>query len=301
MASFLHLTNAKGRDATVGVKTVPSPTGPTLGVPGLTLIFRRYLAATESGIHQALTAQYGPDYGQALIEADPEIDYERVGQFIEQTVPVYLDGDGRVVQVCLFEQDGDWQGWLYREGHEQTDWFTTTNRATPWQAAVWVREREDTPKPPELIIASTSDHRRLQATLPRLKSWGNDVAELGLQFEHLKFYRRAGLRFDVQAEVEDADTGEVAVGTLLFEDVDGVARLIPTDAIDRIERPAMRDVNAAAGRLWLTAGEKSVPIWAGAGARTPADAGTVLRLQIDGREIAYPVRSEEHTSELQSH
>jgi two-component system chemotaxis sensor kinase CheA len=101
---------------------------------------------------------------------------------------------------------------------------------------------------------------------------------------------RAGLRFDVQAEVEDADTGEVAVGTLLFEDVDGVARLIPTDAIDRIERPAMRDVNAAAGRLWLTAGEKSVPIWAGAGARTPADAGTVLRLQIDGREIAYPVR-----------
>ena len=105
------------------------------------------------------------------------------------------DVDGRVVQVCLFEQDGDWQGWLYREGHEQTDWFTTTNRATPWQAAVWVREREDTPKPPELIIASTSDHRRLQATLPRLKSWGNDVAELGLQFEHLKFYRRAGLRF----------------------------------------------------------------------------------------------------------
>ena len=96
MASFLHLTNAKGRDATVGVKTVPSPTGPTLGVPGLTLIFRRYLAATESGIHQALTAQYGPDYGQALIEADPEIDYERVGQFIEQTMPVYQIGRAHV-------------------------------------------------------------------------------------------------------------------------------------------------------------------------------------------------------------
>lgn len=101
---------------------------------------------------------------------------------------------------------------------------------------------------------------------------------------------RAGLRFDVQTAAEDQEAVQVAVGTLLFEDVDGVARLIPTDAIDRIERPAMRDVNTAAGQLWLTSGDRSVPIWSGAGAVSPADARTVLRLQIDGRELAYPVR-----------
>ena len=104
------------------------------------------------------------------------------------------DVDGRLVQVCLFDQDGGWQGWLYREGREQTEWFTTTNRAHPWQAVVNVREREDMPKLPEPVVASTGDPLRLNATLPRTNGWASDTANLTRQFEHLGFRRRTGLR-----------------------------------------------------------------------------------------------------------
>jgi hypothetical protein len=65
MASYLHVANAKGRDATVGVRTVQVSPGPTLGVPGLALTFRRYLAATESGTHAALVSRFGADYAAA--------------------------------------------------------------------------------------------------------------------------------------------------------------------------------------------------------------------------------------------
>ncbi|MGJ3630017.1 hypothetical protein AB5I41_30395 [Sphingomonas sp. MMS24-JH45] len=46
----------------------------------------------------------------------------------------------------------------------------------------------------------------------------------------------------------------------------------------------------AAGALWLTCDGRSIPVWTGSGARDPADVSTVLRLQIDDRELAYPVR-----------
>ncbi len=104
------------------------------------------------------------------------------------------DVDGRLVQVCLFEQDTGWQGWLYREGREQTEWFNATNRAQPWRATVNVREREDAPKPPEPVITSTDGPLRLNATLPRTNGWASDTANLTRQFEHLSFRRLAGLR-----------------------------------------------------------------------------------------------------------
>jgi hypothetical protein len=104
------------------------------------------------------------------------------------------DVDGRLVQVCLFEQGSGWQGWLYREGREQTEWFTKTNRALPWQAAVNIREREDMPKLPEPLVASTGDPLRLNATLPRTNGWASDTANLTRQFEHLSYRRLTGLR-----------------------------------------------------------------------------------------------------------
>lgn len=104
------------------------------------------------------------------------------------------DVDGRLVQVCLFEQGGGWQGWLYREGREQTEWFITTNRVHPWQAPVNVREREDVPTLPEPVVTSTEDPLRLNATLPRTNGWASDTANLTRQFEHLGFRRRTGLR-----------------------------------------------------------------------------------------------------------
>ena len=101
---------------------------------------------------------------------------------------------------------------------------------------------------------------------------------------------RAGLRFEAEVEAEVREVVEPAVSTLLFEDLDGMRRLIPADAVDRIERPSPGDVTPAAGALWLTGGSRSIPVWTGAGARLPEDVTTVLRLQIDDRELAYPVR-----------
>lgn len=104
------------------------------------------------------------------------------------------DVDGRPVQVCLFEQEGGWQGWLYREGREQTDWFGSTNRAHPWQAVVNVHETEDAPKLPQPLVASTADPLRLNATLPRTNGWASDTANLTLQHEHLSYRRLTGFR-----------------------------------------------------------------------------------------------------------
>jgi hypothetical protein len=64
MSSSIHLANAKGRDATVGLVPIKAASGPKLGLPGQKLYFRRYLAATEGGTHQALTKKFGGDYGQ---------------------------------------------------------------------------------------------------------------------------------------------------------------------------------------------------------------------------------------------
>lgn len=104
------------------------------------------------------------------------------------------DVDGRLVQVCLFEQDAGWHGWLYREAREQTEWFTTTNRAHPWRAAVNVRAREETIELPDPIVASTDNLLGLNATLPRTNGWASDTANLTRQFEHLSFRQLTGLR-----------------------------------------------------------------------------------------------------------
>lgn len=104
------------------------------------------------------------------------------------------DVDGRLVQVCLFEQDAGWQGWLYRDGREQTEWFTTAKRVHPWHALVNVREREDVSKLPEPTAASADDPLRLNATLPRTNGWASDTANLTRQFEHMSFRRLTGLR-----------------------------------------------------------------------------------------------------------
>jgi hypothetical protein len=93
----IHLTNAKGRDATVGLSPVKALPAPKLGLPGATVVFRRYVAATETGTDAALKARFGGEYPKQLIESDPEVDLDRVGMFIEQTQTVFLDGDGTVM------------------------------------------------------------------------------------------------------------------------------------------------------------------------------------------------------------
>jgi len=104
------------------------------------------------------------------------------------------DVDGRFAQICLFPQEGGWQGWFYREGREQTEWFTTTNRAHSWREPLYFREPEEGAKPPAPTVESTSDPLRLNATLPRTNGWASDTANLTRQFEHLSYRRLSGLR-----------------------------------------------------------------------------------------------------------
>lgn len=104
----LRLANAAGRDATVLFAAVPTAPRPVIGIPGEKVTFRRYLASTEAGLHEALQARFGNDYGKALVEGDPEVDLEQVGRAIGSTDNVLLSAAGavlfaapRVVEVLL--------------------------------------------------------------------------------------------------------------------------------------------------------------------------------------------------------
>lgn len=100
---------------------------------------------------------------------------------------------------------------------------------------------------------------------------------------------KAGLTFEQVAAQTTAVAEVEPVRALLFLDMDGEQRLIVSDAVDRIEKVAPGAVRALAGGTWLTADDRSVAVFAGH--RLVADeVRTVLRLQADGLEIAYPVR-----------
>ena len=112
MSSTIHLANAKGRDATIGLVSIKAAPGPKLGLPGEKLYFRRFLAATEKVTHEALVKEFGEDYSKNLIDSDPEIDIESIGMRIEQTQTVYIDGAGELMYVdpnfieVVFNPDG---------------------------------------------------------------------------------------------------------------------------------------------------------------------------------------------------
>ena len=112
MTNSIHIANAKGRDATVGLLHIKAPEGPKMGVPNERLTFQRYIAATESTAHDVLTKQFGDNYAKQLIDGDPEIDIETVGLKIEHTQTVYLDGDNSLLYVepsfieLIFNPDG---------------------------------------------------------------------------------------------------------------------------------------------------------------------------------------------------
>ena len=97
MVNSIHSANAKGRDATVGLASVKADPSPKMGLPGVKIAFRRYLAASETGTDDAMKAKMGTDYAEALIKGDPEVDLELVGRTIDQTQTVYFDGKGALM------------------------------------------------------------------------------------------------------------------------------------------------------------------------------------------------------------
>ena len=90
----LHLSNAGKRDAVIVATAVTPPPPPTLGRAGQPAVFRRYIAAGGSRLDADLAAMHGADYAQALIDADPEIDTETVGKFIDATQSVLVTEAG---------------------------------------------------------------------------------------------------------------------------------------------------------------------------------------------------------------
>ncbi|MCA9692271.1 MAG: hypothetical protein KC636_21915 [Myxococcales bacterium] len=108
----IHLMNEARRDATIAIETVKGAPTPSMGVPGKELKFRRYLAATEEGLHEALEAAHGKSLAQKLVDADPEIDLEHVGRSIGETSTVFLSGKGDVLHASpqlvdvIFGTDG---------------------------------------------------------------------------------------------------------------------------------------------------------------------------------------------------
>jgi len=99
MTHNIHLANAKGRDAFVALSTVKSAASPKLALLGQNITFKRYVASSESGTHAALSARFGADYANQLVQADPEVDMELVGQLIEHMQTVYLDPVGQVMTI----------------------------------------------------------------------------------------------------------------------------------------------------------------------------------------------------------
>ena len=97
MSDSIKLTDAKGRDASValgGLKHIPSA---VIGLPTERLTFKRFVSATRERSHEALEQRLGDNYGQHLVDGDPEIDMEQTGLFIDQTQTIYLDGDGEAL------------------------------------------------------------------------------------------------------------------------------------------------------------------------------------------------------------
>ena len=97
MGQNIHLTNAAGRDGSVQLVGVIHESVGTLGLPGHTIEFRRYLAATEACRGDVLGKRLGEDYAQALIEGDPELNIEHVGRTIGETNAVYLTRSGETL------------------------------------------------------------------------------------------------------------------------------------------------------------------------------------------------------------
>ena len=108
----IHVMNDNKRDATVITNGIKAPEPPKVGLPDKEITFRRYVAATDSGMNDALAKEHGEEYGQALIDGDPDADMEQVGRFIGSTDTVYLSNDGNVLHVLpeiievLFGPDG---------------------------------------------------------------------------------------------------------------------------------------------------------------------------------------------------
>ncbi|MBW6522321.1 Hpt domain-containing protein [Sphingomonas sp. RHCKR47] len=100
--------------------------------------------------------------------------------------------------------------------------------------------------------------------------------------------QRAGLQFERREMRHEEEAAVEAPRALLFRDTDGCRRMIAAEAVSRIERVAPGAVTRAGDHWWVTREAAAVPLWIGR-VDDPSRVGTILRLQLDGRELGYPV------------
>jgi len=93
----IHIANSTSRDATISIEGCNPPPGARPGLPDRAVRFRRYLATSEQGLDESLKASLGEGYGQALVDGDPEVDIEVVGQTVSSTDTVFLSSSGEVL------------------------------------------------------------------------------------------------------------------------------------------------------------------------------------------------------------
>jgi hypothetical protein len=91
----LHISNSANRDATIVATSLPAKEGTTPSKAGKPVTFKRYVAAGEGKLHEALVVELKNDFAQQLIQADPEIDMEMVGKVIGETNTVLLTQDNQ--------------------------------------------------------------------------------------------------------------------------------------------------------------------------------------------------------------
>jgi hypothetical protein len=179
----INLMNEASRNAEVVIESVRKPPGITTGLPGgKKVAFKRYVAATEGGLHAKLVALHGDGLAKALIAGDPEIDRELVGREVGETQTVFLSGEGEVLHASpslvevIFGTDG--------------------------------KERER--KPAESVPANTNEESPVRFTKLRLKR-----AELVTKFavvRTIQIKHTSGLSYDFLYAMakELADKDEVA-------------------------------------------------------------------------------------------
>ena len=104
----IHIANAASRNAVVTGVPVTTDFEINMGKDGKSATFKRFVAAGENKLDADLFTEFKGEYSKALIESDPEIDFDSVGRFIESTQSVFLSSQGEplfaapsVVEVTL--------------------------------------------------------------------------------------------------------------------------------------------------------------------------------------------------------
>ncbi|MEO5866417.1 MAG: chemotaxis protein CheW [Sphingomonas sp.] len=100
----------------------------------------------------------------------------------------------------------------------------------------------------------------------------------------------AGLVFGREVKSDDEAIGDVAetVSALMFQDLDGMRRLVPLAVVDRIELVAPDAIRFSAGRLRLSVDGGIVPLIA-MGSFADRDSIAVMRLRDGSSEVGYAI------------